>query len=73
MLFFQQQSNAVTRIYSTDNIVLYLTSTFLGQLGGALLQIPKISKLEFLLPFNLKYPQVAFFDFLVRSWLALDS
>ena len=54
MLFFQQQSNAVTRIYSTDNSLLYLTSTFLGQLGGALLQIPKMSKLEFLLPCILK-------------------
>ena len=54
MLFFQQQSNAVTRIYSTDNILLYLTFTFLGQLGGALLQIPKMSKLEFLVPYSLK-------------------
>ena len=42
MLFFQQ-SNAVTRIYSTDNSVLYLTSSFLVRpgpllkaLGGAL-------------------------------------
>ena len=41
--FFFQQSNAVTRIYSTDNSVLYLTSSFLVRpgpllkaLGGAL-------------------------------------
>ena len=54
MLFFQQQSNAVTRIYSTDNSLMYLTSTFLGQLGGALLQIPKMSKLEFLVHYSFK-------------------
>ena len=41
--FFFQQSNAVTRIYSTDNSVLYLTFSFLVRprpllkaLGGAL-------------------------------------
>ena len=62
MLFFQQQSNAVTRIYSTDNSLLQLTSTFLGQLGGALLQIPKMSKLEFLVPYSLKiYARHIFF------------
>ena len=62
MLFFQQQSNAVTRIYSTDNSLLYLRSTFLGQLGGALLQIPKMSKLEFLVPYSLKiYARHIFF------------
>ena len=54
--------NAVTGIYSTDNSVLYLTSTFLGQLGGALLQIPKMSKLEFLVPYSLKiYARHIFF------------
>ena len=52
----------MTRIYSTDNSVLYLTSTFLGQLGGALLKIPKMSKLEFLVPYSLKiYARHIFF------------
>ena len=54
----------MTRIYnrSTDNSLLYLTSTFLGQLGGALLQIPKMSKMEFLIPYSLKiYARHIFF------------
>ena len=52
MLFFQQQSNAVTRIYSPR------------QLGGALLQIPKMSKMEFLIPYSLKiYARHIFFWF----------